>query len=81
MITALFGDLIPYIVMALTAVGAIWGYGRLEKRKGAKERDAKRDAADAKETIKAHEVRDEVEADIARRGDAKQRLREDWRRK
>jgi hypothetical protein len=55
MIAALFGDLIPYIVMALTAVAGIWGYGRLEKRKGAQERDAKRDAQDAQAERETHE--------------------------
>jgi hypothetical protein len=79
MIAALFGDLIPYILMVLTAVAGIWGYGKLEKRKGAVERDAKRDAADAKETIKALEDRHGVEDDVARRGDARDRLRADWR--
>lgn len=79
MISALFGDLIPYLVAALAAVAGIWGYGKVKKREGAVERDAKRDAADAKETIEALEARNEIEADIARRGDARDRLRSDWR--
>lgn len=78
MISALFGDLIPYIVAAVLAVIGLLGYGKAKEIKGRKAADAKRDAADAKETIKAHEVRDEVEADVSRGGDARDRLRADW---
>jgi hypothetical protein len=79
MIAALFGDLIPYIVMVLTAVAGIWGYGKLEKRKGSQEAATKREAADAKETIKAMEDRNAVENDVARTGDARGRLRSGWK--
>jgi hypothetical protein len=79
MIAAIFGDLIPYIVAALVAVAGFWGYGKVKKREGAVERDAKRDAADAKETIKALEGRNAVEDDVARTGNARDRLRSDWK--
>ena len=55
-------------------------FGALQRRQGAQGAKAKRDVADAKETIKAHEVRDDVEDRIDRGGSAKQRLRERWRK-
>lgn len=67
-----------YLAIGLTALVAWWGKGKLGERKGRKEERARRDAADAKETIKAHEVRNEVDAD-ASRGNARDRLRADWR--
>lgn len=79
MIAALFGDLIPYIVAALAALAGLWGFGKIKRREGVTTERAKRDAQDAKETIKAHEVRNEVEADVSRGGNARDRLRADWR--
>ncbi len=63
---------------ALMAIAAVLTFGAIKKREGA--RTAKSDAAikAARETIKAHEVRNEVENRIARERDAKQRLRDDW---
>ena len=55
-------------------------FGAWQRREGAQGQKAKTDAAQAKATIQAHEVRNEVEDDIARGGSAKQRLRERWRR-
>lgn len=79
MIGALLGDLVPYLVAAVVAVIGFLGYGKVKERKGKKEADARHKAEAAEATIKAHEVRNEVEADIARRGDARGRLRSDWR--
>ena len=47
----------------------------LKIRSGDKAKDK---LQDAKETIKAHEVRNEVENRIARERDARERLRSDW---
>jgi len=58
---------------------AVLTFGAYQRRSGAKDQKAKTDAAQAKETIKAHEVRNEVEDDVARGGNARDRLRSDWR--
>ena len=57
------------------AVGllAVWFGGR-RSAKTAANLDA------AKETIKAHEVRNEVETDVAAEPDPRKRLRDDWSR-
>ena len=55
-------------------------FGAYQRRQGAQIATASRDAADAKETTKAHEVRDEVEDRIVRGGSAKQRLKDRWSR-
>jgi len=57
MISALLGDLIPYIVMVLTAVAGIWGYGKLEKRKGITQERAETKQKDAEH---AQDIRDRV---------------------
>ena len=64
----------------ITALLALWGKGKLDQRKGARENQAKTDAANARETIKAHEERTDVEADVARGGNARDRLHADWKR-
>lgn len=79
MIAALLGDLIPYIVTAVLAVIGFLGYGKAKEIKGRKSANAKRDAADAKETIDALEDRNAVEDDVARTGGARDRLRSDWK--
>jgi hypothetical protein len=68
------------IGMVVMAVLGVLTFGAVKKREGAQGAKAKRDVADAKETIKAHEVRDDVEDRIDRGGSAKQRLRERWRK-
>jgi hypothetical protein len=68
------------IGMVVMAVLGVLTFGAVKKREGAQVAKAKRDVADAKETIKAHEVRDDVEDRIDRGGSAKQRLRERWRK-
>ena len=65
--------------MALAAIAAVLTFGAWNRREGVKDERAKRDAADAKETIKAHEVRNEVEDDVSRGGNARDRLRQSWR--
>ena len=62
------------------AVLLVITFGAYQRRTGGRIATAKRDAADAKETTKAHEVRNDVEDRIARGGFAKQRLRERWRK-
>lgn len=64
---------------ALVALLALVGFGAAQRRKGAVAARNERAAADAKETIEALETRDEVEADVARGGDAHERLRKSWR--
>ena len=76
----LISPFIGYIGLALTALLAIWGKAKLDRRKGARENQAKTDAANARETIKAHEERTDVEADVARGGNARDRLHADWKR-
>lgn len=73
-IGALLGDLWPYIAAAIgTAVtlATAWLVGRKAGAAGVK-------AKQAQSTIKAHEVRNEVENRIAVDRDAKQRLRDKW---
>mgnify|MGYP006382999517 FL=1 len=76
MIDILLGQFGGWIVAGLSFVaGAVGLYlkGRRDARRGA--------ALDAaKDTIKSHEVRNDVEADIDRGPDPKQRLRDGWRR-
>jgi hypothetical protein len=64
---------------ALVAAAGILTFGAIKKREGRKEAVAKRAAQDAKATIQAHEDRNEVEADISRAGNARDRLRGEWR--
>ena len=59
---------------------AILTFGAWSRRKGARENQAKTDAANARETIKAHEGRTDVEADVARGGNARDRLHAGWKR-
>jgi FtsZ-interacting cell division protein ZipA len=66
-------------VFALAAFLFVRWLMRRERRAGHDEANASRDIADARETITAHEVRNDVEDRIARGGDAKHRLRSDWR--
>ena len=75
LITEILAPLWPYIAGAGVIVAG-WFAAR---RSGAKAQKAKQDAANAKETIKAHEVRNDVEDRIARGGNAADRLRSDWR--
>ena len=74
----------PYAVQigaVLLAALAWFGNNWRQRRKGRVEAEAARDAADAKKTIKAHKERSDVEADVARGGDARDRLRSDWRKR
>lgn len=61
------------------AVLLILSFGAYRHRQGVNDANAKRAAADAKETIKAHEVRNEVEDRIALDGDARGKLHDKWR--
>lgn len=62
-----------WAVAGLVAFVGIWGLAKRDARRGV--------ALDAaKDTIKAHEVRNEVEADIDGGADPKQRLRDGWGR-
>jgi len=61
------------------AVLLILSFGAYRHRQGVNDANAERAAADAKETIKAHEVRDEVEDRVSRDGDARGRLHDQWR--
>lgn len=60
MIGALLGDLLPYLVAALVALGGLWGYGRSKKRQGAAEnaREAEIEDAEHAESIR-NRVRDD----------------------
>ena len=53
-------------------------FGAWQRRDAVRDDRAKRDLADAKETIKAHEVRNEVDDRVAREPDARGKLRADW---
>ena len=61
------------------AVLLVLSFGAYRHRQGVNDANAKRAAADAKETIKAHEVRNEVEDRVARDGDARGKLHDQWR--
>jgi hypothetical protein len=63
---------------AMAGLLALWAYGARKKREGASAARSEAAAKAAKETIEAHEVRNEVENRIARERDARQRLRGDW---
>jgi hypothetical protein len=65
--------------MIVMAVLGVLTFGAVKKREGAQDARAKDAARAAKETIEAHEVRNEVENRIARERDARERLRDDWR--
>jgi L-rhamnose isomerase len=80
LITELAAPFLPYIIGAIAIIGGLWGKAKLDRRKGARENQAKTDAANARETIKAHEERTDVEADVARGGNARDRLHADWKR-
>lgn len=66
--------------IAVMAVLGVLTFGAVKKREGARDQKAKTDAANARETIKAHEERTDVEADVARGGNARDRLHADWKR-
>ncbi len=71
----MLGPVWPFIAAAGAAViGLVLAYVRGGSNAKAKVR-AKKD----RETIKSHEVRNEVEDDVARGGPARDRLRSDWR--
>jgi nitrogen fixation protein FixH len=63
---------------AMAGLLALWAYGASKKREGASAARSEAAANAAKETIEAHEVRNEVENRIARERDARDRLRGDW---
>ncbi len=67
-----------YIAAAGLALAAWFGNAALNRRKGRKAAEADAAAKAARDTIKAHEVRNEVETDVAR-GNARDRLRSGWR--
>ncbi len=67
--------------IAIMAVLGVLTFGKIKRREGVKDERSRRDAADAKKTIKAHKERSDVEADVARGGDARDRLRSDWRKR
>lgn len=64
-------DILAAIGALAVALFAAWRLGR----SGAK---AKQKLKDAQQEAKNHETRNEVENRIARDGDAKRRLRDDW---
>lgn len=72
-ITALFGDLIPYILAAAAALAGLWGFGKVNRRKGAAEAEAKRKAQDAQahtetvERVLNEKPSDDTADDIRRR--------------
>lgn len=62
-----------WLLAGLVAFAGIWGMAKRDARRGA--------ALDAaKDTIKAHEVRDEIDDDVAGSPDPRQRLRDEWKR-
>lgn len=71
MITALLGDLIPYLVAALAALGGLWGWGRKKERDGRRKVVDEIERADREEALDVREKLDAVAAD----GDALERLR------
>ena len=74
--TAILAAFWPYIAGAVAFIaGALGIYA-----KGRSDAKAKRKASDLKETIKAHEARNEVDTDAAAAPDPRQRLRDDWKR-
>lgn len=77
--TILQSRIARWIGAAVMGALAILTFGKIKRREGVKDERAKRDVADAKETIEAFETRNEVEADVSRGGNARDRLRSDWR--
>lgn len=71
--------IVRWIGTALAAAAFVLTFGQFKRREGVKDERAKRDVADAKETIEALETRNEVEADVSRGGNARDRLRQSWR--
>jgi hypothetical protein len=79
LILQFFAPILPWIIAALAALAGLWGYGRAKQREGRKDAEAVAAAKAARDTIHAYEVRNEVEADVAGRADARKRLHTDWR--
>jgi hypothetical protein len=71
--------IVRWIGAAFMGTLAVLTFGAVKRREGVQAERARDAVRDAKETIKAHEVRDEVEDDVARGGDARARLRSEWR--
>lgn len=67
------------IAWALAGIVLVLTFGKVQMRKGVTTERARRDVADAKKTIQTLEVRNAVEDDVARGGDARDRLRARWR--
>jgi len=62
-----------WLLAGLAVLWATWAAGKRDARQ-------KAELGAARDTIKSHEVRNEVEADVDRVHDPKQRLRDAWRR-
>jgi hypothetical protein len=71
MIAALLGDIWPYLIAALAAIGTVVG----AYLKGGSNAKAKQEAADAKAAAKAHEDRRRIEDDIEQDDDLAGRAR------
>ena len=56
------------------AIAVAWGFYQAGRRSAHKDRDTD----ELKSTVKAHEVRNEVENRVASERDARERLRRDW---
>ncbi len=73
LIPAWLKQAVAWLLAGLVAFAGVWGLAKRSERRAAK-------LDTAKETIKAHEDRDEVEADVAADLDPRKRLRDDWSR-
>ena len=76
-ITALFGDLIPYILAAVAALAGLWGWGKVKKREGAQAERAREAARDAAADQQAHERMNNADLGLdATDDERRQRLRD-----
>ena len=71
MISAILGEVLPYIVAGLAAIAAFWGYGRRERKRGRDEVVTEIEKADRETATGVKEKLDAVATD----GDALERLR------
>jgi len=59
-VTAFFlGQILPYILAAVAVLGGLWGYGKQQKRKGARELQDKLKSADQKEAARIQDMLNE----------------------
>lgn len=77
LIAAFLKPILPWIIAAVTALGGLWGYGRIKRREGVKAERARDDAADAQAERETHERINQADTGAGLSDDARiERLRD-----